>query len=231
MQFIVILISLVLDRWTSVWKYSPVEKVFEPYLALMQKLFRKEQWKTHWDGILLLFPLLIVVELVYLLLFHLHLMALVFLFNLVVFIFCLKTLRVSDFHDALSNVFSVIFWYLALGPIGAVLYRFNDFMKNHHAPYSQVATDFAGVLDWIPARLMTLSFALVSHFLAVMHYWRQLFFIAPSGNGVLVEQCGYAALGDTKEVSIHEHFSKQIFKLIVRALIVWMVILALIVLV
>ncbi|PKM05685.1 MAG: hypothetical protein CVV15_11080, partial [Gammaproteobacteria bacterium HGW-Gammaproteobacteria-5] len=57
------------------------------------------------------------------------------------------------------------FWYLLLGPLGAITYRLAERMQQHKGHALQpLAGSVAHALEWLPARLMALSMALVGHF-------------------------------------------------------------------
>jgi len=79
------------------------------------------------------------------------------------------------------HVFAVMFWFVLLpGPIGAVLYRLCYFLRWRWAP--ELGPDFEGfgrfpalafaVLDWIPARLTAMTFAIVGDFEDAVFCWR-----------------------------------------------------------
>ena len=79
------------------------------------------------------------------------------------------------FTNALRRWFGVLFWFLLLGPVGAILYRL--------AVQHSVAPDLPGqnragaqalrtALEWPVAQLMTLAMALVGNFDTVFTAWR-----------------------------------------------------------
>lgn len=95
-------------------------------------------------------------------------------------------------HSVLAahrHVFGVLAWFsmlavLGLGPLGAVLYRLSEFMPRYWArekaagvrPISaalqQVALTLWGWLDWVPARVTALGFAVVGSFEDAIDSWR-----------------------------------------------------------
>ncbi|WCE02772.1 hypothetical protein [Pseudoxanthomonas sp. JBR18] len=82
------------------------------------------------------------------------------------------------FRSALARWFSVVFWFLVLGPFGAVLYRLcaisatgvtaQSLPPGHRAAAQRLLL----MMEWPVAQLMTLSMALMSHFDAVYAAWR-----------------------------------------------------------
>jgi adenosylcobinamide-phosphate synthase len=95
-------------------------------------------------------------------------------------------------HSVLAahrHVFGVLAWFAVLavfgfGPAGAVLYRLSEFVvrywqhksKTQHQPVSealqQTANNAWAVIDWIPARITALSFAVVGSFEEAIDGWR-----------------------------------------------------------
>lgn len=81
------------------------------------------------------------------------------------------------FRNALRRWFGVLFWFLLLGPVGAVLYRLaaiaaEDEVNTLPAATAAGARRLLGVLEWPVAQLMTLSMALVGNFDVVASAWK-----------------------------------------------------------
>ena len=82
------------------------------------------------------------------------------------------------FRNALQRWFGVLFWFLLLGPVGALLYRLSALACEGGFARSLPVENLAGarllhaVLNWPVAQLMTLSMALVGNFDAVFNAWR-----------------------------------------------------------
>lgn len=100
--------------------------------------------------------------------------------------------RVIEFSVLASHrhVFGVLAWFsvlaaFGLGPTGAVLYRLAEFVvrywqhqsEAHHQPVSaalqQNAQTAWTLLDWIPARITALGFAVVGNFEEAIDGWRR----------------------------------------------------------
>ncbi len=81
------------------------------------------------------------------------------------------------FHNALRRWFGVLFWFLLLGPLGAVLYRLTVRGARPGSPLPEATRGGAGklqaVLEWPVAQLMTLAMALVGNFDVVFSAWRE----------------------------------------------------------
>jgi AmpE protein len=82
------------------------------------------------------------------------------------------------FRNALQRWFGVLFWFLLLGPFGALLYRLTALAANGEQSTLLPAGTLTGarrfkvLLDWPVAQLVTLSMALVADFDTVFGAWR-----------------------------------------------------------
>lgn len=146
------------------------------------------------------------------------------------------------FHHAFTNamfiegnrrVFAVLFWFIVLGPAGAVLYRLVDLCKAKGVAVTQIAQTVDHWLDWLPVRVYTLFFALAGHFTQVIRHWRMGFFAAPIANDALVTQSGVAALDVLEAERIPEDGTaeQETLSLLDRVFVISLVVLAIIVLV
>jgi adenosylcobinamide-phosphate synthase len=102
------------------------------------------------------------------------------------------------------HVFGVLAWFsilaaVGLGPAGAVFYRMSEFVSRYWAhkngasmqPSSiwvqQAAARAWGVIDWLPARITALGFAVVGSFEEAIDCWRNDARRFPNGNdGVIL---------------------------------------------
>lgn len=83
-----------------------------------------------------------------------------------------EALVAATFSAALKRWFGVLFWFVVLGPAGALLYRLTQLLAcipEHAGAQTQRA---AAILDWLPAHFMVLALALASNFDAVFKTWR-----------------------------------------------------------
>ncbi len=79
------------------------------------------------------------------------------------------------------NVFGVFFWLLMpIGPAGAVLYRVAEYLARawsepdhlENEAFGQFARRAFRVIDWVPARLTAIAFAIVGNFEDAVYAWR-----------------------------------------------------------
>lgn len=79
-----------------------------------------------------------------------------------------------------SLIISPLFWFIVLGPIGVVLQRLScilDMLWGHRyerfVEFGWAAARFDDLLEWIPARITALSYALMGSFEDALHCWRK----------------------------------------------------------
>jgi len=82
----------------------------------------------------------------------------------------------ATFEAALKRWFGVLFWFILLGPAGALLYRLLQLSIATPAlanrPGAAQARRCAMLLDWLPAHFVALALAVASNFDAVFKTWR-----------------------------------------------------------
>lgn len=148
------------------------------------------------------------------------------------------------FRCALWRWFGPLFWFLLLGPVGAVGYRLVALAAQGEARrrlaegQGAAATTLLGVLDWPVAQLMTLTLALAADFDAVIGAWRtwhaegvrlglgHLEAAARASVAIeLAEEDAYAVDGPAQAPALLE--LRDALSLVWRILVIWMGMLAL----
>jgi adenosylcobinamide-phosphate synthase len=149
------------------------------------------------------------------------------------------------------NVFAIAFWFMLLpGPSGAVLYRVAVFLRYRWAPERAAELEGFGrfpalafqVLDWLPARVTAMSFAVVGDFEDALFCWRaqarqwvdeSLGVVLAAGAGALGVRLGNPYVCDGAVVERPElglgdpadpGFLDSAVGLVWRALVLWMTI-------
>jgi adenosylcobinamide-phosphate synthase len=103
------------------------------------------------------------------------------------------------------HVFGPLFWFMVLGPAGAVLYRLGLGVMQHWAAlagppgererFGLFARRAFQALDWLPARLTAITFAIVGDFEDAVYCWRTQASQWPdTASGILLAS-GAGALG------------------------------------
>lgn len=144
----------------------------------------------------------------------------------------------SAFHESFvraiflashQRIFGVVFWFVLLGPIGAVFYRLIEGISRLMLTGSTFAGQIKGLLDWIPVRLLALLFALGGHFTAVLPCLKRDALKGPRNNDQFLAMCGMAAL-DVDHLPESMNVEQEALALIDRAFVIGLVILAIAVL-
>jgi AmpE protein len=152
------------------------------------------------------------------------------------------------FRASLVRWFGVLFWFVLLGPAGALLYRLVQlsarnpaFTAELPAPQVEALEPLARLLDWPAAQLMTLALAIAADFDAVAAAWRDYhaarghwfaldegFLLAAGRASVAADADGGDAYQGEGTAPVAE--MQEAMSLVWRILVVWGVVFALFVL-
>ncbi|HEY8856270.1 MAG TPA: CobD/CbiB family protein [Rugosibacter sp.] len=117
-----------------------------------------------------------------------------------------------------THVFAPLFWFVLLGPAGALLYRLAQLLDEywqstaHHPADESAALEafgwFAhrafGVINWLPVRITAAIFAVVGDFEDAVNCWRtQADHWPDKANGILLSS-GAGALGVRLGMPVHD---------------------------
>jgi len=98
----------------------------------------------------------------------------------------------------LSALFAPLFWFIVLGPFGTAGYGLSRYLTMRwQGEYGFIAplAHVLAVLDWLPARILAFSFAIVGNYEGAMRAWRHQAGLWPEGNEGVVLAAGAGALG------------------------------------
>ncbi|MEE8059685.1 MAG: regulatory signaling modulator protein AmpE [Pseudomonadales bacterium] len=147
--------------------------------------------------------------------------------------------RSAFLYAGFERWFAAIFWFLLLGPIGAIAYRLSYLCGRSEILEEldrQRALRFVHYLDWVPARLLVMSFALTGNFVnGFNRCWQVVFDNQPVAE--LLDQCAVAGIsgvnGQRAYPADQEHFIEYgreemlaLQSLLSRSVICWLVIIA-----
>lgn len=130
-----------------------------------------------------------------------------------------------------ERIFSVLFWFVLLGPFGAVLYRLVANISKRLEdvdPMIRYATLAEGIIAWIPAHLLAAGYALTGHFDGAFRAYQSRPHesnISLTNRDVLVT----TGLGALRGQEVTDEISgiKAARDLVMRSIMVWIAVLAL----
>lgn len=145
---------------------------------------------------------------------------------------CIARVARAVLVRANDRLFAVLFWFVLLGPAGAVLYRassvlFRQYMTSN--AFGGWCARFHALLVWIPARLTALGFALSGHFDAALEGWRAAHIERPvtvTAAERIIAETGLGALGMRHETPQSDDYQQPVraaLQLVWRNLTVWLV--------
>lgn len=131
----------------------------------------------------------------------------------------------SILHEPNDRFFSVIFWFVILGPFGAIFYRLTSYtMRNsNNAVLASAAEQLQAILAWAPAHLTAIAYALTGNYEGA----RQEFYSKTRQESL--SECNYHTLitagqGALKDCTPGNETDciRSARALVLRALIVWL---------
>lgn len=147
-------------------------------------------------------------------------------------------IRRAIFYQGFERWFAVVFWFVILGPAGALAYRLFKIIaqKPETSDQEQATLDTAiYYAEWLPARVLAFTFALTGNFDRCLSRCRELLF-EPTASSDLLDQCGTVAIteplpdncedNEFTDLAVDELKSSQ--QLLSRSLLCWVAILALV---
>lgn len=140
------------------------------------------------------------------------------------------------FAESYIHIFSFIFWFAIFGIYGATVYLVTMLLRqigtkgdSSLKEITATAIFVQDILDWVPVRLLGFSYALVGHFSTGFSYCVANLKLGLKDNLKFAAESGLASLGvnvDDQNGSMQEN--EAAIALVDRALIVWVIAIALI---
>lgn len=230
MNFLVLAIVLLINRFFSISALRYKFNVSNLYLIKIDKTFSAKSYFKNWSGLgVILAPAMIITLLLILIFADIAHGFFLPIFNLIVLFYCLDGCDYQNQSELSPQAqkamyhFTTVFWFVFLGAFGVILAKLlqdtinskleNDMPKTACRCYFYYA--------WIPSRLLAATFALVSHFNKVLDYCMLNF--KSVKNLEFLESAANIALDENYE-------PEKATKLFDKALLIWMAVLAIFVL-
>ncbi|MFT5396062.1 MAG: membrane protein required for beta-lactamase induction [Gammaproteobacteria bacterium] len=141
----------------------------------------------------------------------------------------------SSLVESHKRTFAVIFWFLILGAVGALLYRLVNELSDE---FSEIRSGFAdstsiliNILEWPSSRLMVLGLALGGHLVDAMPGWSKAEHLSIEVNNEVLTDAGIGALQYRTDIEVPDreksYWVDELKGLLNRTLIIWLAILGL----
>jgi AmpE protein len=129
-------------------------------------------------------------------------------------------------QEYMQGFFVVIFWFFLLGPVGAVVSRLlmitSQKLEETESQLWHINQKILSYVEWLPSRVVAISFSLVGQFDAALDEWLQHWKTTTlQKNHSLVFQCVHAALG-MEEDTLKAGSTESVRQLLVRTQVLWL---------
>jgi membrane protein required for beta-lactamase induction len=140
---------------------------------------------------------------------------------------------------AYDRLFGVLFWFIVLGPSGAILYRLAISLLHDRQEmpgnYAESVRTLYNILNWPAARLFALGNALTGNMVDAMEAWREVEQKSFAVNEHVIRASGMGALNyqqpeDKNEFLVEEriYWVRSLQGMLNRTLLVWLTILGIV---
>jgi membrane protein required for beta-lactamase induction len=139
----------------------------------------------------------------------------------------------SALVEAHKRSFAVIFWFLILGAVGALLYRLvnelNDELHEIRGGFADSTQVLLNILEWPSSRIMIIAMALAGSLGDVFSGWKHSDHLTFDVNNKVIQEAGMGALQYMPEVDVPEreksYWIGELKSLINRTLIICLAVL------
>jgi AmpE protein len=134
-----------------------------------------------------------------------------------------------------ENILGIFFWFLVLGPVGAVLFRATCLLRLRYdgvqGGLANAIVDLYRILFWIPARLSAIAFAVVGGFVETLQSLQHFSDLWKRDSESLLIEAGLGAIpsSTTEDTQPDLNGVQEILALTKRAVVAWLTVLALMV--
>jgi membrane protein required for beta-lactamase induction len=137
------------------------------------------------------------------------------------------------FWQAHERFFGVIFWFLVLGPVGALLFRMISWMQENalrlqtdfYPNYASHVHQLYWLTAWVPSRLAALSYTLTGNFMPGFDTWKNSLVKADGCREVLIDS-GLASLTTESATQATREENLKAQGIVHRGLLIWVLVAA-----
>ena len=141
-----------------------------------------------------------------------------------------------------EQLIAILFWFVVLGPVGALLIRLSALLReqvgaerqnetSEDTEYQKMSVFLYAILIWLPTQITMLCFAITGSFVDVIHEWKMSLshdFLNPDSTRETLLQTGFKALQMDPATQIFSLATvREVLALCWRAIVVFITLLAL----
>jgi AmpE protein len=141
-----------------------------------------------------------------------------------------RTITKLIFLKASQDMFMVLFWFMIFGIYGAAGYyiikltsKFAPRLQGHYETIGNAAITLQNILDWVPTRILGISYALAGNFSQGFTYCYKHLALGLQENKTFAVNSGLSALDITQETEPDIKENINAINLIDRTIIVWLI--------
>ncbi len=156
-----------------------------------------------------------------------------------------ESVRAGLFYQWFEQIFVILFWFILAGPLGALFIRllclYEKALNDKDSADDLMPLQLQHVVQWLPARLLGFTFAIAGNFTLCFKVWMEAIMDWRRPTQDVLHNSGMAALGVCKidendrrivifDPALFESYAGEletIQELVIRSLVVWVVVLAL----
>lgn len=137
-------------------------------------------------------------------------------------------------YRGFERTFAVVFWFVLLGPAGALIYRLSALYLYRNGERESDSRSYARrwlwLLEWPAARVLGLSFAMTGNFVGCIQTWHHYLWSTEHSTAEVLGHYVLGALNVDEELSVQPEATEREFRaalsLFSRTLIFWICVLA-----
>lgn len=101
-------------------------------------------------------------------------------------------------YRGFERMFAVLFWFLFFGPLGALSYRLL-FLYVQEKPEDTFSNRLLWASEWLPVRILGLSFSFTGNFVGCWNRWRESLFCMVSSSRLILSRIVLGALSVSED--------------------------------
>lgn len=146
-----------------------------------------------------------------------------------------RAMLVATAYRGFERMFTVLFWFVAFGPVGALTYRLSSLLLDQDRSeiedrYWVTARHWLWVLEWPVTRVLGLSFALTGNFVSCIQSLKDYLLNIELSSEEVLRHAIFGALNLEEDKDLPEEGLTRLYKaclsLLSRTLILWICVLA-----